>query len=136
VNVRRACATIPGVLRLIAAPCLAAAAVALLVVAPGASATATTTCKLSLRTSQRLGATYVTNLEVRGVTCATGQRVAKAFQTCRRRHGPKGRCTAKVLGYGCSERRPANEQIPTQLNGHVTCRRGGRRVTFDYQQNL
>jgi hypothetical protein len=119
-------------LRLIAAPCLAA--VALLVVAPGASAAAT--CKLSLRTSQRLGATYVTNLKVRDVTCATGQRVAKAFQTCRRRHGPSGRCTAKVLGYGCGERRPANEQIPTQLNGHVSCKRGARRVTFDYQQNL
>ncbi|MEA2129375.1 MAG: hypothetical protein QOJ85_2266, partial [Solirubrobacteraceae bacterium] len=35
-----------------------------------------------------------------------------------------------------SENRPANQQIPTQLNGHVTCRRGDRRVTFDYQQNL
>ena len=119
-------------LRLIAAPGLAVAV--LLLVAPGAPAA--TTCKLSLRTSQGLGATYVTNLEVRGVACAAGRRVARAFQACRRRHGLKGRCTTKVLGYGCSERRPANEQIPTQLNGRVTCRRGGRRVTFAYQQNL
>jgi hypothetical protein len=114
-------------------PCLAAAAV-LLVAAPGASAA--TTCRLSLRTSQQLGATYVTNLEVRGVRCAGGRRVAKAFHRCRRRHGLKGRCTSRVLAYSCSEKRPANEQIPTQLNGHVTCRRGGRRVSFDYQQNL
>jgi hypothetical protein len=120
-------------IRLISLPCLVAA-VALLAAAPGASAA--TTCKLSLRKSQQLGATYVTNLKVRGVSCAGGQRVAKAFHACRRRHGLKGRCTSKVLTYSCSENRPANQQIPTQLNGHVTCRRGDRRVTFDYQQNL
>jgi hypothetical protein len=120
-------------IRLISLPCLAAA-VALLVAAPGASAA--TTCKLSLRKSQHLGATYVTNLKVRGVTCAAAQHVAKAFHSCRRAHGLKGRCTRKVLQYSCSERRPASEQIPTQLNGHVTCKRGDRRVTFDYQQNL
>jgi hypothetical protein len=119
-------------LRLISAPCLVAA-IALFAAAPAAPAA--TSCRLSAKKSQQLGATYVTKLKVRGVTCASGQRVAKAFNSCRREKGVKGRCTHKVLGYGCADRRPASEQIPTQLNGHVTCTRGGRRVTFDYQQN-
>jgi hypothetical protein len=109
------------------------AAIALLAAAPAAPAA--TSCKLSLKKSQQLGATYVTNLKVRGVTCAGAQRVVKAFHSCRREKGVKGRCTRKVLKYSCSDRRPASEQIPTQLNGHVTCARRDRRVTFDYQQN-
>lgn len=119
-------------IRLISPPCLLAA-VALLVAAPSGSAA--TTCKLSVSKSQQLGATYVTNLKVRGVSCAGGQRVVKAFHSCRREKGVKGRCGRKVLKYSCSDRRPPGEQIPTQLNGHVTCKRGDRRVTFDYQQN-
>jgi uncharacterized ParB-like nuclease family protein len=123
---------VSSLLRLIFPPCLVAA-IALLVAAPGASAAST--CKLSLTTSEHLGATYVTNLKVRGVTCAGGKLVVKAFNGCRREKGVKGRCRRKVLKYACTDRRPASEQIPTQLNGHVTCSRGGRRVTFDYQQN-
>jgi hypothetical protein len=124
--------SVPSLIRLISAPCLLAA-IALLVAAPSGSAA--TACKLSTKAGQRLGATYVTNLKVRGVSCAGGRRVVKAFNACRREKGIKGRCVRKVLKYACSDRRPAAEQIPTQLNGHVTCKRGDRRVTFDYQQN-
>jgi hypothetical protein len=119
--------------RLVCATCLVTA-LALLIAAPSGSA-ATTACRLSAKKSQQLGATYVTKLKVRGVSCAAGQRVVRAFNGCRRAKGVKGRCTRRVLGYGCSDRRPAAEQIPTQLNGHVSCRRGARRVSFDYQQN-
>jgi hypothetical protein len=125
--------SVPSPIRRISPPCLLAA-IALLVAAPGGSA-ATATCKLSLKTSEQLGATYVTNLKVRDVSCAGGRRVAKAFNGCRREKGVKGRCTRKVLRYACTDRRPASEQIPTQFNGHVTCKRGDRRVTFDYQQD-
>lgn len=124
--------SVPSLIRLISPGLLAA--IALLVAAPSGSAAAAT-CKLSLKTSQQLGATYVTKLKVRGVSCAGGRRVAKAFNGCRREQGVKGRCTRKVLQYACTDRRPASEQIPTQFNGHVTCKRGDRRVTFDYQQN-
>ena len=124
--------SVSSLIRLISLPCLLAA-LALLVAAPSGSAA--TTCKLSLKTSEHLGATYVTNLRVRGVSCAGGRRVVKAFNACRRAKGVKGRCTRKVLKYSCTDRRPASEQIPTQFNGHVTCKRGDRRVTFDYQQN-
>jgi uncharacterized ParB-like nuclease family protein len=125
--------SVSSLIRRISPPCLLAS-IALLVAAPSGSAAAAT-CKLSVKTSQQLGATYVTNLKVRGVSCAGGRRIAKAFNGCRRATGVKGRCTRKVLKYACADRRPASEQIPTQFNGHVTCKRGDRRVTFDYQQN-
>jgi hypothetical protein len=123
---------VSSLIRLISPPFLAAAVALLVAPSSGSAATA---CKLSLKASEHLGATYVTNLEVRGVSCAGAQRVVKAFHRCRREKGVKGRCSHKVLKYACGDRRPASEQIPTQLNGHVTCRRGDRRVTFDYQQN-
>ena len=121
-------------IRLISPPCLLAT-IALLAAAPGGSAaTSLKSCSIKGR-EQKLGATYVTTLKVGGVSCATGQRVVKAFQKCRRAKGVKGRCTRKVLGYGCREKRPADETIPTQFTGHVTCKRVSRRVAFVYQQN-
>jgi uncharacterized cupredoxin-like copper-binding protein len=121
-------------IRLISPPCLLAA-IALFAAAPGGSAAASLkSCSIRGK-EQKLGATYVTTLKVRGVSCATGQRVVKAFQSCRRAKGVKGYCTRKVLKYGCSEQRPADETIPTQFTGHVTCRRASRHVAFVYQQN-
>ena len=63
------------------------------------------------------------------------RRVVKAFQSCRRAKAVDGHCTRKVLEYACSEKRPADETIPTQFTGHVTCRRASRSVAFVYQQN-
>lgn len=116
-------------------PCLLAA-IAVLAAAPGGPAAAASLKRCSIKgEEQKLGATYVTSLKVAGVSCATGERVVKAFQRCRRAKGVKGRCTSPVLKYGCSEKRPADETIPTQFTGHVTCRRASRRVAFVYQQN-
>jgi hypothetical protein len=121
-------------IRLISPPCLLAALV-LLAAAPGGSAAAALKpCSIRGK-EQKLGATYVTTLKVRGVSCATGQRVVKAFQSCRRAKAVDGHCTRKVLEYACSEKRPADETIPTQFTGHVTCKRATRRVAFVYQQN-
>lgn len=106
----------------------------LVAAAPGSAATSLKRCNIGGK-EHRLGTTYVTSLKVRGVSCATGERVEKAFQGCRRAKGLRGRCARRVLRYSCSETRPPDEQIPTQLNGHVTCRRGTRRVAFVYQQN-
>jgi hypothetical protein len=133
----RACATMPAVprsIRLLAAICLAGALALLVAAAPGSAATSLKRCNIRGK-EQRLGATYVTSLRVRAVSCATGERVEKAFQSCRRAKGVRGRCTRRVLRFSCSETRPSDEQIPTQLNGHVTCRRGTRRVAFVYQQD-
>lgn len=114
-----------------------AATVALLAAAPGGSAAAPLKkCSLSLTKQQQLGATYTTNIKVAGVTCSSAQDVAKAFHKCRKEKGVKGRCTHKVRNFSCTDTRPAASQIPTQINGHVKCRNGSKRVNFDFQQNV
>jgi len=120
-------------IRRIALGVTAAAAVAALAVP--AAASAATTCKLSLSTARHMGPTYVTVLRVTGTSCANGVKVTRAFHTCRLKKGKRGRCTTKVLGYTCTDRRPSSESIPTQFTGHVTCKRGRARVTHEYQQN-
>jgi hypothetical protein len=116
------------------APCVAAVATVAALAAP-ASSDAASTCKLSLTQARHMGPTYVTLLKVSGTSCANGIKVTKAFQSCRLKHGKKGRCTTKVLGYSCSDRRPADETIPTQFTGHVTCKKGSARISHDYQQD-
>jgi hypothetical protein len=81
---------------------------------------------------RRLGPTYVTTLNVRGVSCATGRRVVRAYHRCRFRNGGKdGRCRSRVSRYRCSERRSG---IRTQFNGRVRCTRGRRVVSHTYTQ--
>jgi hypothetical protein len=115
-------------------PFAAAVATAAALAAP-ASSGAATTCKLSLTQARHMGPTYVTLMKVSGTSCANAIKVTKAFHSCRLRHGKKGRCTTKVLGYSCTDRRPADESIPTQFTGHVTCKRGGATIRHDYQQD-
>jgi hypothetical protein len=125
---------VPSPIRLVSSSCLVAALVLVAVAPAGSAAAAPTTC--SVRGKERkLGATYVTALTVRGVSCAAGERVVRAFQRCRRAKGVRGRCTRRVLRYSCTETRPSDETIPTQFTGHVTCTRGSRRVSHVYQQN-
>lgn len=100
--------------------------------AQGPQATAAKTCSLAGSYS-RLGPTYVQSLAVRNTSCATGKSVVRAFYSCRRAHGRKGRCTRKVLGYSCSERRSTGY---AQFVGKVSCRRGIRRVAHTYSQNF
>jgi hypothetical protein len=107
---------------LILAALLAAAACAL---PPAAHAA---TC----RVPKYPGSGYFTSLSVSHTSCATGRKVALAYYHCRLRHGVKGRCTSRVLGYSCKERR---ESIPTEIDARVTCTRGSRKVVHTYQQN-
>jgi hypothetical protein len=75
-----------------------------------------------------------TSLSVRGTSCAAGRTLQRRRYTCRVRNGgADGRCNRRVDGYSCSERRT---RISTEINGRVSCRKGSRRVTFSYQQNL
>jgi hypothetical protein len=115
-------------------PFAAAVATAVALAIP-ASASAATTCKLSLKTARSMGPTYVTLMKVTGTTCANGVSVTKAYHSCRLKKGKKGTCTTKVRGYSCTDRRPKSESIPTQYTGHVTCKKGGARITHDYQQD-
>jgi hypothetical protein len=95
------------------------------------SASAATRCSLSGK-ERRLGPTYTTSLAVTGVSCATGERLVRAYYRCRVRNGGrKGRCRTRVLGFRCTETR---ESISTQFDARVTCRRGDDRVRHDYTQ--
>ena len=128
--------------RLFASLSFAVLIAAVLAIPASSGAAATTTCKLSASKARSLGATYVTyamgrpGFKMRGTSCATGTRVIKAFHTCRHKKGLDGRCTTKPLGYSCRDRRPADESIPTQYTGYVTCKRGSAVVTHTYQQDL
>jgi hypothetical protein len=79
------------------------------------------------------GSGYFTRLSVYGTSCSTGRKVAIAYYHCRLRHGKRGKCTSRVLGYSCRERR---QSIPTEIDATVTCKRGHRKVVHSYQQNL
>ena len=81
------------------------------------------------------GSGYFASLHVTHTTCGKGRKVALAHYRCRRKHGVRGHCHHAVLHFRCKEYRPASARIPTQYNSRVTCKRGGRRVTFVYQQN-
>ncbi len=115
------------------APYVAAVATVAVLAIPASASAAT--CKLSLKTARGMGPTYVTVLKVTGTSCANGIKVTRAFHKCRLVKGKKGRCTTKVLGYSCTDRRPSSESIPTQFTGHVVCRKGGARISHTYQQN-
>jgi hypothetical protein len=80
---------------------------------------------------RRLGATYVTSLLVRGVGCRSAERVVRSYHRCRRRSGGR-RCTRVVRRYRCRQRQLRS--APTQFDARVTCRRGSRRIRFDFTQ--
>lgn len=79
-----------------------------------------------------LGPTYVLQLSAKGTSCGKAKGVVKAFHTCRHKHGKAGRCTSKVKGYSCSEKRTSS---PTQYDSSVTCKNGSKRVNHRYTQN-
>jgi hypothetical protein len=121
--------------RQISAAC-AVGAIALLAAAPGGSAaTSLKKCPVSVTTGQHLGATYVNDLKVHGASCSAAKDVAKAFNKCRKEKGVNGHCTHKVKTYSCTDKRPADQSIPTQFNGIVKCKSASKRVNFTYQQN-
>jgi hypothetical protein len=105
---------------------LAVAAVAAL----PASASAAT-CKLPAD-GKGLGPTYLLSLKTKATSCAKGKAVVKAWHACSTARSPKGRCTKKVLGFACTERRGA--AIPTQFDAKASCRKGAARVEFTYTQ--
>ncbi len=102
----------------------------------GAGAATYKRCTLTASESRNLGATYITHLKARGTSCANARRVVKSFNACRRENGGKdGRCSEKVRGYSCTEKRPSNLKTPLSYDADVVCSNGSRRVKFHYQQN-
>jgi hypothetical protein len=96
-------------------------------------ASAATTCDISGK-ERRLGATYVTALTVRKVSCGKAEKVVKAYHRCRFDAGGKdGKCSRRVQGgWSCSDRR--FNKIPTQYDGRATCKKGSARIWHSYTQ--
>ncbi len=106
-----------------------------------ASAATTRTCKISGQKSQSMGPTYVatatgrTQFQVRVTSCANGERVIRAYHACRRANGgAKGRCSTRVRGYSCTERRVVAPSPVRQFEADVACRNGTARVLHHYTQ--
>ena len=106
--------------------------------APAASAAeptarASKACKLTLSQQRNAGATYLVSLNVSGVSCATGLKVEKAWQSCRRSTPGRMTCKRRVLGYRCTQTILARSR--TQYDARVSCKYGSRVVKFIYTQN-
>jgi hypothetical protein len=106
---------------------LAALAAVFVCLLPG-PARAATTC----RAGKYPGSGYFTSLKVTHTSCSTGRKLEVAYYHCRLRHGVKGRCTSRVMGYRCKEVR---NSIPTEIDARVTCTSGSRKIVHTYQQN-
>lgn len=99
----------------------------------GAGATPVAAAATSCKPPKYPGEGYFTSLAVTNASCTRGSKLALAFYRCRTKNGRKGRCTKKVLGFSCTEKRTS---IPTEINGRVTCKNGSVRIVHTYQQNL
>jgi hypothetical protein len=101
--------------------------------AAGPVATASKSCKLTLSQQRNAGATYLVALSVSGVTCSTGLKVEKAWQSCRKGTAGHKTCKKRVLGYSCKQSVLASSK--TQYDAKVSCKTGSRVVKFTYTQN-
>ena len=101
--------------------------------AAGPTASAAKTCHLSLSQQRNSGATYLVQLKVSGVTCSTGLKVEKDWQSCRRSTSGKTTCKRRVDSYKCSQK--VLDSSKTQYDASVKCTRGSRVVSFIYTQN-
>jgi hypothetical protein len=82
---------------------------------------------------RKLGTTYVTKLKARSTSCKNAESVVKAFHACRHKKGKAGRCTSKVKGYTCTDKRL--DVIVLSFDSNTTCTNGSKGVKFHYQQN-
>jgi hypothetical protein len=97
------------------------------------TAGAAKTCRLTLSQQRSAGATYLVQLTVSGVTCSTGLKVEKAWQSCRRSTAGRTTCKRGALGYKCTQK--VLDSSKTQYDAKVTCKNGARVVGFIYTQN-
>lgn len=81
---------------------------------------------------RKLGATYVTEVRVNGVSCGDGKALAKRYHSCRKSNGgADGRCSS-FSGWKCAERRTS---IKTQFDAKAECKKGSKVFSQKYTQN-
>jgi hypothetical protein len=87
------------------------------------STTALSTCNINGR-QQNLGASYVTSIQVSGVSCAQAEKAVVAYHHCRLANGGAGgTCKSPVQGLTCTE--SARECVPgVPYKALVECRTG------------
>jgi hypothetical protein len=78
---------------------------------------------------------FTGKIRVTNISCSYGKSFVVAYYKCRTKNGrsPGGRCTSRVRGFSCAEKR---QTIPTEIDARVTCHRGTQRIVHTYQQNL
>jgi hypothetical protein len=126
--------------RLILILALTAAAAAIAGCGGGSSDSSTTAAALSKcdinGRQQNLGASYVTSIEVAGVSCGQAEKVVAAYHRCRLQNGGAGgTCKTAVQGFDCTE--GARQSVPgVQFNATADCRKGDAEIKSTYTQNF
>jgi hypothetical protein len=100
-----------------------------------ASTIALSICNINGR-QQSLGASYVTSIQVSGVSCTQAEKAIIAYHRCRLANGGAGgTCKSPVQGFTCTE--GARQSVPgVQYNATVDCRKGNAEIKSSYTQNF
>lgn len=103
--------------------------------ADGGQANASRKCNIDGQQT-KLGASYVTGVNAKRVSCGKAKKVVKAFHKCRKRNGgANGKCRSKVKGFKCNEGKRSGVK-GVQYSARVSCKRGGQKVGHKYTQNV
>jgi hypothetical protein len=99
------------------------------------TAAALTSCDINGK-QQDLGASYVTSIQVAGVSCGQAEKVVVAYHHCRLQNGGAGgTCATPVEGFDCTE--GARQSVPgVQFNATADCHKGDAEVKSTYTQNF
>ncbi len=106
----------------------------------GSSSGSTSTASLSScdinGKQQDLGASYVTSIDVAGVSCGQAEKVVLAYHHCRiAAGGAGGTCKTPVEGFTCTE--GTRQSVPgVQYNATADCRKGDAEIKSTYTQNF
>jgi hypothetical protein len=99
------------------------------------SAASLSSCDINGK-QQNLGASYVTSIDVSGVSCGQAEKVVTAYHQCRQSNGGAGgTCDTAVMGFTCTE--GARQSVPgVQFNASADCRKGDAEIKSSYTQNF
>ncbi|MGI8803659.1 MAG: hypothetical protein ACR2KV_16085 [Solirubrobacteraceae bacterium] len=76
---------------------------------------------------------YALSTTVKGVGCGTVHGVEAGWETCRLKHGRKGVCHTKILGFTCHEKRMSS---PVSIDATLACKHGRKIIDYFYVQGL
>ena len=87
--------------------------------------------------TRNLGASYVTALSTRRVSCADARSFSRLYHRCRRARGGKGGSCPRVRRFRCSENRYNYARVRGRVisyDSKVLCTRGRQRIRQTYTQ--